>query len=263
MRWLLTYSDLITLLMVFFVLMYSIANVDGAKYRVVAQALHARLGGAVVTVPLPDVVVTPPEPADMGDPVGPPLPPPQPDPVPPPPAPAPAPAPAPVPAPAPAPAPAPPPDPLAAVSSRIGALAALQGKVEIRLGAEGLVVSIIGSVLFDSGDARLRAEATPILKAVAAQIKDLPNQVVVQGSTDNAPVDTPAFPSNWELSAARAAAVVRFFTGEGMGGQRFAAVGYADTRPVGDNSTDAGRAFNQRVDVVVLRKPLALAVASP
>ena len=262
MRWLLTYSDLVTLLMVFFILMYSIANVDVEKYRGLAQALHGRLGRPDAAVPIPTVVLAA-ESAAEGELLGPPLPPePEPEPAPPPaPEPAPPPAPEPAPPPAPPPAPEPPADPLAPVSSRLAALASLQGRAEIRLGKEGIVVSIVGSVLFDNGEARLRAEAEPVLKALAAQLNDLPNQVVVQGSTDNTPVQTPQFPSNWELSAARAAAVVRFFTEQGLGGGRFAAVGYADTRPAFNNATDTGRAYNQRVDIVILRQPLTLVPA--
>ena len=131
----------------------------------------------------------------------------------------------------------------------------------MQLRSEGLVVSILGSVLFDPAQAGLRPEAEALLGTLAAQLKELPNQVVVQGSTDSLPVSTPQFPSNWELSAARAAAVVRFFTGQGLAAPRFVAVGYADTRPAFDNGTEAGRAANQRVDVVILRQPLTLARA--
>ena len=92
-----------------------------------------------------------------------------------------------------------------------------------------------------------------ILEALTEQFKRLPNNIEIQGHTDNQAISTAAYPSNWELSASRAGAVVRYMESLGLSSARLAAAGYADTRPVVDNSTRQGRAKNRRVEIVVLR----------
>lgn len=262
MRWLLTYSDLITLLMVFFVVLYSTSRVDAEKYKQVSAALKEYLGKN----PPKAAAGAPPPNLDLSKVAGPPIPPP---PVPgdqlpakeqPPTPPAPPESPSKDAAGEPPPPPKQkPPDPMQKLGNQINNSAALQGKVSVHAGADGLVVSIAGSVLFDPAKATLKPTAAPVLSAIAAQIKSVGNQVVVQGSTDNIPIKSSEFPSNWELSTARASAVVRFLIDQGVPANRLAAVGYGDTRPSFDNSTAEGRASNERVDILVVKTPLSLA----
>ncbi|MBK8162461.1 MAG: flagellar motor protein MotD [Gammaproteobacteria bacterium] len=113
-------------------------------------------------------------------------------------------------------------------------------------------VDIKDSVLFPSGSARIRQEAIEVLTRVAAILADFSNPVRVEGFTDNVPINTPVYPSNWELSSARASSVVRLFEGHGISSTRLSAVGYGEYRPVIANDTAEGRAKNRRVVLVVL-----------
>ena len=94
-------------------------------------------------------------------------------------------------------------------------------------------------------------EAIPILEQMAEVLKSFPNSVQVEGFTDNVPIQTLAFPSNWELSASRAASVVHLFMKYGVRPERMTAVGYGEYRPVADNKTSAGRKKNRRVVIVI------------
>jgi chemotaxis protein MotB len=127
-----------------------------------------------------------------------------------------------------------------------------QGLVDIRSTDQWLEVEIKDSILFPSGSARLQAEAAPVLKKIAVILRDFPNAVRVEGFTDNLPINTLLYPSNWELSGARAASVVRLLSGEGIDPRRLSALGYGEFRPLADNATPEGRAQNRRVVVVVL-----------
>ena len=108
------------------------------------------------------------------------------------------------------------------------------------------------SILFSSADSELEEEAFPALKALAAVLKTLPNSIDVEGHTDNVPINNEQFPSNWELSAARAASVVHLFTRYGVSPQRLSSIGYAEYRPIATNATENGRLRNRRVKVVIL-----------
>ena len=108
-------------------------------------------------------------------------------------------------------------------------------------------VDIKDSVLFPSGSARIRQEAIEVLTRVAAILADFTNPVRVEGFTDNVPINTPVYPSNWELSSARASSVVRLFEGHNISSTRLSAVGYGEYRPVAANDTVEGRAKNRRV----------------
>ncbi len=116
-----------------------------------------------------------------------------------------------------------------------------------------LTVQLDASVLFPSGEADLTPAGFALLKQVASGFTNLPNgfSIVVQGYTDNQPITTAQFPSNWSLSAERAVTVVALFTSSGVSGGQLAAEGFGEFSPVADNSTDAGRAQNRRVVVVV------------
>jgi len=128
----------------------------------------------------------------------------------------------------------------------------LDDKVEVQLTEEGLHVSITDSVMFRSGRTELVEPARTILRRVAGVLRDDVGSVVVEGHTDDRPIRNIRFPSNWELSAARATSVVRFL-GDGqyaLPSERYVAIGYGEYHPRDTNSTDAGRARNRRVDIL-------------
>ncbi len=126
-----------------------------------------------------------------------------------------------------------------------------QKLVNITQSDRGIEVEMKSKMLFESGSARLSRAAVQVLRNVAEILKPLPNQIRVEGHTDNVPIQTVAFPSNWELSAARAASVVHLFTRQGVDSTRLAAIGYGEFRPVGDNGTEEGRQENRRVALIV------------
>jgi len=116
-----------------------------------------------------------------------------------------------------------------------------------------LVISFDASALFPSGKATLVKPAVTLLGHVAKNLTKLPNQfsIVIQGYTDNKPIDTAQFPSNWSLSAERAVSVVSLFMQKGISGTRLSAQGFGEFAPFAPNTTEAGRAQNRRVVVVI------------
>lgn len=107
-------------------------------------------------------------------------------------------------------------------------------------------------LLFLSGDAELATGAKPLLQKIAKEFKMLPNAINVEGHTDMNPISTPEFPSNWELSSARATRVVQEFIKEGIDPVRLSAIGYGQYHPVADNGTEEGRFKNRRVVVLLI-----------
>lgn len=213
MRWLLTYSDLITLLMAFFIVMYAMSNVDKAKYAALAGSLAIAFnqgGGSVV--PMPGAG------PGFGGGLG---------------------------------------NTLQEAGEEIAADMqdlADTGQIRVFENERGIIVSLQGTVLFDTGSADLRPEAQKVLDVVAGKLQELGNYVQVEGYTDDRPINSTLFPTNWELSTRRASNVVRYFTdNKGLPAERFGAMGYGEFRPLYDNTTEAGRAKNRRVDIVILR----------
>jgi chemotaxis protein MotB len=119
------------------------------------------------------------------------------------------------------------------------------------LDEEGVRLTMQGGLLFRPGSADLQPEALPFLDEVAQMIIDHGGVAVVEGHTDNVPIRSARFPSNWELSGARAAAVVRRFEHQGVPRTALEPIGYADTRPIEDNLTDAHRRKNRRVEILI------------
>jgi len=113
-------------------------------------------------------------------------------------------------------------------------------------------VEIRTDILFPSGSAQLSATAIPVIERLGEVLKPFPNPILVEGDTDDRPIRTVAYPSNWELSAARAASVVRRFMGAGVDPVRMAVIGHAQYEPIAPNDTFAGRNANRRVDIVIL-----------
>ncbi|MFM9914055.1 MAG: flagellar motor protein MotD [Methylophilaceae bacterium] len=127
-----------------------------------------------------------------------------------------------------------------------------EGKVQVTETIHGITIEINASVLFETAKADLQKDSVEVLSTVAKIVADNPYQVQVEGHTDNQPIRSYVFPSNWELSTARASSVVRLFETNGVVGERMVAVGYADKRSVDTNDTPEGRARNRRVVVMLL-----------
>jgi chemotaxis protein MotB len=125
------------------------------------------------------------------------------------------------------------------------------GKVEIKRTDKGVYVDINASALFDSGSAMLWADAKRILWGVADQLEQQPFRITVEGHTDDQPINTKEFSSNWDLSALRATAVVHLLRDRGIDESRLVAVGYAATRPIVANDTEENRQRNRRIALMI------------
>jgi chemotaxis protein MotB len=241
-RWLVSYADFITLLFAFFVVMYSISSVNEGKYRVLSSTLEAVFADQSRTE----------EPIQIGElsrgegEVSP----------------------------SPGKAeeaihfieievPTNTPPPVAQETIRTineitrqmtDALPELiqEDDVVIKKGDDWLELEIKDDVLFLSGEARIESKAVPIIGKIADILNSSANPIHVEGFTDNNPINTPRFPSNWELSAARSASVVHLLERFGVNPARLSAIGYGEFRPIADNSTEEGRRKNRRVKLVVL-----------
>ena len=128
-----------------------------------------------------------------------------------------------------------------------------QHTVSIQMGRDGLVISLREAGFFDSGSAAPWQETLPTLRQIAASLYRSPYDLRVEGHTDNIPIHTASFDSNWELSSARAIRIARLFLDlHAISADRLSASGYAQFHPVASNATPEGRAANRRVDLVVL-----------
>jgi chemotaxis protein MotB len=231
-RWLVSYADFITLLFAFFVVMYAISTLNEGKYRVLSDALvsafrHDRVVTAAPTtlVPLDRPLAPLPRPGVKGDPVR-----------------------------------REQERKLLDLAGKIKeALAPLvkTGQVRLTQLPHGIAVEINASVLFGAGQASLQPESIPALQAVAQVLTGTPDSIQVEGHTDNVPIASAQFPSNWELASARASSVVRLFVGGGVDPARLTASGYAENRPVESNDTPEGRARNRRVTLMIIAAPPA------
>ncbi|HQT27135.1 MAG TPA: OmpA family protein, partial [Burkholderiales bacterium] len=126
------------------------------------------------------------------------------------------------------------------------------GKVRVMQSAVGVTVEINASLLFKPGQAVLEPDSVKVLEAVANVLKDDRHDIQVKGYTDNTPINTSSYPSNWELSSARASSVVRLFAENGVDPSRMVVEGYAQYQPVDSNGTSRGRARNRRVTITIL-----------
>ena len=127
------------------------------------------------------------------------------------------------------------------------------GKVQLHLEGRGLVISLREAAFFASGDDRVAPASIPIVGKIAEVVRDLPQPLRLEGYTDSIPIHTPRFRSNWELSSARAIAMLELLSQQfRIAPERMAVAGYAENYPVDSNETDEGRAHNRRVDLVVL-----------
>ncbi len=236
-RWLVSYADFITLLFAFFVVMYSLSSVNEGKYRVLSDSLISAFKESPTSDRLVPLSGKPGEILDgTGKPIGKSVTQPHS-------------------------ADTPERKQAAARMKKVAksVLDAMQpliknGQVRVTQSPRGVTVEINASVLFNSGDAVLQTASTETLAAVADVLRGVENEIQVEGHTDNIPINSPAYPSNWELSSARAGSVVRLFSEMGVPAERMVAIGYADNRPLDTNASPDGRARNRRVNVLILNE---------
>ena len=130
-------------------------------------------------------------------------------------------------------------------------------QIKLQMMEKGLVITVVGDLLFDSGKAKIRREAYPLLDKVATALKDnMANfNVGIEGYTDNVPIKHSKWKSNWELSTARSLSVLHFLANEkGVSPERLSAIGFGEYRPVASNDTRDGRKQNRRVEIVIQPK---------
>lgn len=127
----------------------------------------------------------------------------------------------------------------------------LDKAVRVELTDEGIKLSIVDSVLFASAEADIQPGAQKLLDQIAVMVDGIGQEVTISGHTDSVPIHTPRFPTNWELSAARAISVARRFQSLGVAPERISATGYGEWRPLETNETDRGRAANRRVEILL------------
>jgi len=131
----------------------------------------------------------------------------------------------------------------------------LEEQLSTQLAEEGLMIRIKERALFPSGSAQLVGQAKSIVPVVSGLLASVPERVVISGHTDNVPINTPQYPSNWELSSSRALNLMKALlaANNGLNPARFSAVGYSEYRPIADNKTEAGKAQNRRVEIFIAR----------
>ncbi len=237
-RWLVSYADFITLLFAFFVVMYAISSINEGKYRVLSDSLVSAFKETPRSEKMIELTSKQAEIlAGSGKPIGKMQQQPHGD--------------------------ADTPERKRAAESMKqvarNVLDVMQplvrdGQVRVTQSPRGVTVEINASVLFKSGEAILQPQSTDTLAAVARVLAQVDNPVQVEGHTDNVPIRNPSFPSNWELSSARAGSVVRLFAEQGVPTMRMVAIGYADNRPIDTNATADGRGRNRRVNVLILNE---------
>ncbi len=227
-RWLVSYADFITLLFAFFVVMYAISSVNESKYKVFSNSLNTAFSRNLQTLQTDSQALKQDELLKT------------------------------------------------LVDRRNARLARQQrrqqemlqalvnelnrvlaplistGQVSVLQSGRGIVMDINVRVLFHEGDATLQTQAIPTLAAVARVLQSNKYDIEVEGHTDNVPIRTPLYPSNWELSSARASSVVRLFIREGVDSHRLTAAGVADNQPLAPNDSAEDRAKNRRVTVTIV-----------
>lgn len=226
-RWMVSYADFLTLLFAFFVVMYAISSVNEGKYRVLSESIISAFrnetvssgGQSVVVIQASSSQPKQVEPNKAQD--------------------------------------------LAKQRQRekmrnvakdiLQVLAPLvqQGKVRVLETTRGVTIEINDSILFSPGQAQLHPTSVKAMQAVAEVLAASDFPIIIEGHTDNVPINTLQFPSNWELSAVRATTVLRLFADAGVGAERLTAIGYGEMRPVEPNLLAEGRARNRRVTIMI------------
>ncbi len=142
----------------------------------------------------------------------------------------------------------------AAVERALAQNEMLRSRARVRTTASGFVVSLAEAGFFAAGEAAVRDDARSLIDTLADTLSSARTQIRVEGHTDATPIATVRYPSNWELSSARASTVLAQLAARGIAPARLSVAGYASERPLADNNTPAGRALNRRVDLVILQK---------
>lgn len=127
-------------------------------------------------------------------------------------------------------------------------------KAKMRQSKEGVVVSLSEAGFFAPGDALIGSEAESVIETLAASVRENKTRIRIEGHTDSTPISNARYPSNWELSTARASSVLSKLIDHGIQPERLSAAGYGGFQPIAENSTPEGRAQNRRVDIVILTK---------
>jgi len=134
----------------------------------------------------------------------------------------------------------------------------LENRIRFFLTERGLVISVVDTILFDSGKADLTLQAQQLLDRIAALLQATPNHIRIEGHTDNVPIHNARFPSNWELSSTRATQVLSYFIyHHQFPPSKLSISAYGEYRPIAPNNTSQNRAMNRRVDIVLLRSSLS------
>lgn len=212
-RWLLTYSDMITLLLIFFIVMYTISNINASKFSQIASTLSKTFNGSNYIIGqysgqsiVSGTIV---KESNLGK-----------------------------------------------IQSQLNSFVKdnkLQGMVSDYIDERGLVISLQDALLFDLGSADVHPDEKGTLMKIGSMLKDLPNQIRVEGFTDNIPINNSKFHSNWELSVIRATNVLKILVDEAqIAPSRISAVGYGEYRPIVPNTSDENRRLNRRVDIVIM-----------
>jgi chemotaxis protein MotB len=228
-RWLISYADYVTLLLAFFMTIYAVSRLDNAKLLQAQHSIQRALNAPVFLggFPLEPGVANVPIPGAQGD-----LPQ--------------------------AGLRASPPTQIEEVAREVQQnlrSQAFHQDIRLMITGRGLVIHLPEFLFFETGKAEIRPQAEPLLNRLAELLRKIPNPVVVEGHTDNVPIHTAQFPSNWELSVHRATNLVRYLIEkEHLDPSRFAAAGYGEYAPLASNDDEAGRRLNRRVDIVI--KPL-------
>jgi len=232
-RWLVSYADFITLLFAFFVVMYSISNVNVGKYRVLSDSVStafsaqssspfpvgSQLGVSVQRAPIAVGLIGQTGLVSMQE-------------------------------------------TAAKLDKRLKQWVK-KGKIAVSGNEKWLEIEIKSNLLFNSGDAVLSSEAAQILAELTEVIKTTNNPLYVSGYTDDVPIGTNRYPTNWELSAARSASVVRILAQNGINPARMGAIGYGEFRPIAENDTELNRQKNRRVVIRVMTGEDVFANTSP
>ena len=240
-RWVISYADFMTLLLATFVVLYAVSSINVSRYREAAEAFSNVFNGKIIVEnrgkgAQPDGIFAH-NPAPIPLPMERPLTPPPPN--------------------------APPvPDKVRERVAKLDAAYAnltrllhdviAKGQVHIAHNGLSVVIDINASVLFQSGSADLTTSALGVIDQIGWVLKDLPYAIQVNGYTDNAPIHTTAFASNWELSAVRAISVVKRFVGDGVDPAHLVGAGYGEYHPIASNDAPDGKAKNRRVSIVVV-----------
>ena len=222
--WLLPYSDMLTLLLALFIVMFAMGQTDNAKFTAMAKEFNVIFsGGAGVMQNQGNAIVSPEAPQETGksnaqveE------------------------------------------DKMTQVKNMLDQEVKKEGyadKVKVDLNANGLDITIQDVVLFNSGDAEVLKDVSPILTKISGMLHGLDNDIVVVGHTDNVPINDGKYGSNWDLSAMRAINVMSYMVSTGQINQANISIqAYGDQKPKYSNDTDAGRAKNRRVEICVVRK---------